>query len=92
MPRAGSRPLSSLLLALDQRLFGNDPLPAHVHSLLWFVVASIVAAAIFRSVLSRTSATIATAIYALASAHMITTAWVASRHALVSAALGAIAV
>ena len=86
------RPLSSLLLALDQRLFGNDPLPAHVHSLLWFVVASIVAAAIFRSVLSRTSATIATAIYALAGAHMMTTAWVASRHALVSAALGAIAV
>lgn len=86
------RPLSSLLLALDAALFGRASLPAHLHSLLWFVLIALVAAAIFRRTLSPRGATLATLVYALAGAHADTTAWLAARHTLVGAALGAVAV
>ncbi len=86
------RPLSSLLLALDDALFGRAALPAHLHSLLWFVLIAIVAAAILRRALSPTGATVATAIYAFAGAHAMTTSWLASRHTLVGACFGAICV
>ena len=86
------RPLSSLLLALDVALFGRAALPAHVHSLLWFVLIACAAAAIFRRVLSPRAATLATLVYVLAGAHADTTAWLAARHTLVGAALGALAV
>ncbi|MCZ7680897.1 MAG: hypothetical protein M5U28_19800 [Sandaracinaceae bacterium] len=86
------RPLSSLLLALDSALFGRASLPAHLHSLLWFVLIALVAAAIFRRTLSPRGATLATLVYALAGAHADTTAWLAARHTLVGAAFGAVAV
>ena len=86
------RPLSSLLLALEVALFDRAAFPAHVHSLLWFVLLACAAAAIFRRALSPRSATLATLVFVLAGAHADTTAWLAARHTLVGAALGALAV
>ncbi len=86
------RPLSSLLLAADVALFGDAALPAHVHSLLWLVMLSVTAAALFRRTLRPTSATFATLVFALAGAHAMTTSWLAARHTLVGATFGAIAV
>ncbi len=86
------RPLSSLLLTSDDALFGQAALPAHVHSLLWFALIAIVAAAIFRRTLRPTSATVATLVFALAGAHAMTTAWLAARHTLVGASFGALVV
>lgn len=86
------RPISSLLLALDSALFGRDAVLAHAHSLLWFLLMAIVVASIHRRALSPVAATVASAIYAVAGAHAMTTGWLAARHTLVGACFGAICV
>ena len=86
------RPLSSLLLALDARLFGRDPFYPHVLSIAWLLVLLSAVSAILVRALRPTSATVAVAIYALAGAHAMTTGFLAARHALLGAALGAICV
>lgn len=42
------RPLSSFLLVLDHRLFANNALPAHLHSLAWFAAIAATFAALMR--------------------------------------------
>lgn len=86
------RPLSSLLTALDVRLFGHDAFAHHVHSLLWWLVLLVVAAALLRRMLPGRWALLALLFYALDEAHTVPLAWLANRNAIVSAAFGFAAV
>ncbi|AKF04483.1 ArnT family glycosyltransferase [Sandaracinus amylolyticus] len=85
------RPLSSALLAIDHALFGRAAFPSHLHSLLWGVLLFATAAALMRRCLDARTAVIASLVYAVAGAHVMTLAWPASRHTMVSAALGGLA-
>ena len=85
------RPLSSLLLYGDHRTFASAPLVLHVHSFLWWVLAVLGARALFVRFFSPRVALLATAAFALAPAHVLPLAWLANREALVSLALGLVA-
>lgn len=86
------RPLSSLTRALDAAVFGRAPLGSHLHSLLWFVALLGIVARLTRRVLRAPEATLATLVYALASAHAMSLAWAAARHVLVGGTFGALAI
>jgi hypothetical protein len=88
------RPLSSLLLALDFKVFGLHPLGWHLHAALWYAALVALVAAILRRALpgSRAVANLAACIYAVDVAHVEPVGWLASRHMLVGVvpALGAL--
>src|SRR5688572_16273418 len=85
------RPLSSALLYLDHKVFGHEALPMHLHSLVWWVLAVVIARSRFRASFSPRVAAIATAIFALAPCHAMPLAWLANREALVSIVFGLLA-
>ncbi|HEU4536123.1 MAG TPA: hypothetical protein VFS00_18490, partial [Polyangiaceae bacterium] len=85
------RPLSSLTLAIDAQLFGRNALAAHLHSLAWFLLLLATAGALLRRWLAPRDAWWASLVYALASGHAMTTAWLSARHGLVGASFGALA-
>lgn len=85
------RPLSSALLWVDYRLFGQAPLLPHLHSLAWWVAAVLAAHALFRRLIPRRGAIAATFIFALAPCHAVPLAWLANREALVSLTFGVLA-
>jgi hypothetical protein len=85
------RPLSSLLLYGDHRTFASAPLVLHVHSFLWWVLAVLGVRALFVRYFSPRVALFATAAFALAPCHVLPLAWLANREALVSLALGLVA-
>src|SRR5579883_3327065 len=82
------RPLSSALLWADHRLFGRDPAAAHVHSLLWWALASAGVYLLLTRLLGRRAALLGGAAYAFSPCHAIPLVWVANREALVATALG----
>jgi hypothetical protein len=84
------RPLSSALLWADHRLLGNDPIPLHVHSFLWWAAAVLAARGLFRRHFNARVAWFATVIFALAPCHTLPLAWLANREALVSLTFGAL--
>ncbi len=83
------RPLPSLLVWLDDALFGDRAFYPHVHSLLWWGAAVFGAYWLFRRTLSYRAAVFATAVFALSACHTIPILWLANRDALVTAAIGA---
>jgi hypothetical protein len=85
------RPLSSALLSADHRLFGNHALPTHVHSLLWWLAACAAVFALLRQCFSVRVACLGTGVFAMAPCHSLPLVWLANREALVSSALGTIA-
>lgn len=85
------RPLSSALLWLDHRVFSHQPLPMHLHSVVWWALAVLAARAFFRRVLPERATTFATIAFALAPCHAMPIAWLANREALVSLAIGTLA-
>lgn len=86
------RPLGSLAVALDQRLFGRAALPSHVAGALLFVAVTAIAFRFFRLILPQNRAGLAALIFALASGHNANLTWVAGRHVLVSGLFGALAI
>ncbi len=86
------RPLSSVIIAGEHALFGRAPLPPHLVGLAWFLVLVGLALAIFRRLLTPARAGLASVIFAAAGGHTMNIAWVATRHSLVGATLGALAV
>lgn len=82
------RPLSSALIALDVKGFGDWALPAYLHSLLWFSLVLGIVVRIHRQVLPERAAFWASLSYAIAGAHAATTSWIAARHVLVGTAFG----
>jgi hypothetical protein len=85
------RPLTSALLVLDTWLFGDAPLPAHLHSLMWFLGMLWVVARLHRRLLPAPVAGVATVLWAIAAGHAMPVAWLASRHPLVSGLPGLLA-
>ncbi|QSQ26099.1 hypothetical protein JY651_14725 [Pyxidicoccus parkwayensis] len=85
------RPLPSALLILDTKLFGEAPFPAHLHSLLWFLAMVSVVGWLHKRLLPVPLAAVATVAYAVAAAHLMPVAWIASRHPLVSGVPGLLA-
>ena len=85
------RPLSSGLLWLDHRVFSHAPLPMHLHSLVWWVLAVLAVRALYKRFFSPRVTLVATAIFALAPCHALPLAWVANRETLVSLVFGALA-
>ncbi|MFZ5895492.1 MAG: hypothetical protein ACOY0T_30830 [Myxococcota bacterium] len=81
------RPISSLLLALDHFLFGRWALAAHLHSMLWMAALALLAAKLYARWLTPRAARAAAFVFALSGVHAVPTAWLASRHTLVSATL-----
>lgn len=78
------RPLSSLLMLLDNRLFGDAAFLYHLHSLIWYVALVALAGLLYRRSLGP-AALVAMALYALDEAHVIPAVWWSNRNALVAA-------
>jgi len=76
------RPLTSLLFAAEDRLFGDAALGYHVSSLLWFGLLLAGVAALFRRILPPTAATLGLAVFGFAAAHSEAYAWISAQHAL----------
>ncbi|MDH5673335.1 MAG: hypothetical protein OEZ06_14370 [Myxococcales bacterium] len=81
------RPLPSLLLALDDALFGVEGVGRHVHSTLWWALLLVAAAALLYRVLPPRLAALALVFYAIDEVHGFPLAWVANRSTLVATAL-----
>jgi hypothetical protein len=81
------RPLSSALLWLDHRVFG-DPFACHLHSFVWWAAAVLAARPLYRRGLSRRAALLATIVFGLSPCHVLPLVWLANRNALVSMTLG----
>jgi hypothetical protein len=83
------RPLSSALLWLDWRVFGErGAFFGHVHSLLWWAASSWGVYRLLREGFARRVALIAAFVFAVAPCHAYPLTWMANREALVSTALG----
>src|SRR4051812_49002678 len=85
------RPLSSVLLVLDHTLAGRHPLLYHLHSMVWYVLAVLAAARLFRRLLPEREATWAALLFAVSPAHWMLAAWPSARHVAISGALVIIA-
>lgn len=85
------RPITSLVFAADDRLFGDAPLGYHLSSLAWYLALLVAAGALFRRVLPAAAATIALAVFGASAAHVEGYAWISARHAVIAGALGAAA-
>lgn len=86
------RPLGSLSIALDQKLFGRAALPSHVFGIGLFFLVTGVALAFFRRTLNPDRAGLAAVLFSLASGHYLNVLWPAGRHVVVGALFGALAV
>jgi hypothetical protein len=86
------RPLSSLLLFADYRLFGQNAILGHAHSLAWWALASAAVYALLKQSLAQRAARIGAIVFALAPCHVVPLLWLANREALVSTAIGTAAV
>ena len=85
------RPLSSALIALEAKLFGERTWLARLHSLLWFLGILGLVAVLHRRVLSISTGRVATLIYAIAAGHALPVSWIAALHTLVCTALSLLA-
>ncbi|HEY8040027.1 MAG TPA: hypothetical protein VIF15_09550 [Polyangiaceae bacterium] len=82
------RPLSSALVWLDHQAFGRHAVWQHLHSLLWWAVATLGVHTLLRRSFPRRAAFFGTLAFALAPCHAVPLVWLANREALVSTALG----
>lgn len=79
------RPLSSALMVLDHALFGRNPVPYHLHSILWYLLTIVAAAGVLRR-LPGAAGGLALLFFALDETHVFPVMWVANRNALVATA------
>jgi len=79
------RPLSSLDLALDHALLDAGGILSHLHGLLWYGALLTLVYQLYCALFDRRVARFATPLYALAGWHTMSLAFVAARHALVTA-------
>lgn len=83
------RPLASALVWADHRVFGEQPLPMHLHSFVWWTLVVLAAHALYRRILRGRPLLVATAAFALAPCHALPLAWLANRETLLALAFGA---
>jgi hypothetical protein len=85
------RPLASLMIYLDHRLFGSNPLPFHLHSVAWWFFMLGTVAAFFRRLLAPATALVAFTLFAFGGAHAHALTWICNRNAFVSIAFSILA-
>lgn len=86
------RPLSSALLWLDYRVFGENGIVfEHLHSLFWWALASVGLFTLLKRQFSPRVATLGVLVFAIAPCHDLPLTWIANREALVSVAIGTFA-
>ena len=85
------RPMPSVLVWLDHRLFGYGALGPHILSFLWWVGAVLAAHMLFRRVLGTGPALPATVVLALSPTLAIPLVWAANRNVIVTLTFGALA-
>ena len=85
------RPLPSVLVWLDHRLFGYGALGPHILSFLWWVGAVLAAHLLYRRALGTGPALAATLVFALSPTFAIPLVWAANRNVIVTLSFGAIA-
>jgi hypothetical protein len=81
------RPLTSASLAMDAWCFGRNAVLAHAHSIAWLLLLITMSARLYQRWFEPAPALLSALVFALAGAHGIPTAWLASRHTLIAAAL-----
>jgi hypothetical protein len=79
------RPLSSALMVLDHSLFGRNPVPYHVHSILWYLLTIVGAAGVLRYLPGAVGG-LALLLFAIDETHAFPVTWVANRNAFVAVA------
>lgn len=85
------RPLSSLLVLADDRLFGDRVALWHLHQIAWWVLLVLLVRGVHKAALPRRAGVVSVAVFALDEAHLFPIAWLANRNALVSAVFGLVA-
>src|SRR5262245_10153307 len=85
------RPLSSALWSVDMALAGDNIWLYHVHSLAIWIVLAVAAALLYRRILPRSVAALATAIFALDESQLAPVQWLSNRGALYALLLGLLA-
>ena len=85
------RPLPSVLVWLDHRLFGYDAFGPHLLSLLWWVGAVLAAHMLYRRTLGPGQSLAATVVFALSPTLAIPLVWAANRNVIVTVTFGAFA-
>ncbi|MBS2014473.1 MAG: glycosyltransferase family 39 protein [Deltaproteobacteria bacterium] len=86
------RPLASAILYGEHKVFGHSALPMHLHSLAWWIAATLAVHSLYKRVLDRRPRLLATAMFALSPCHSLPLAWLANRETLVSLTFGALAI
>jgi hypothetical protein len=81
------RPISEITHWLDFKLFGINPLPAHIHSIAWFLLLSGIVYQLARRIFpdEKLLPMLALAIFILDGQHVATIGWIANRNSLVAA-------
>lgn len=79
------RPLTSLLLAADQRLFGASPLGDHLVSIACYLALVVAVGALLGRILPTGAAMVATIVFAIDPAHVFPWGWIACRHMSIAA-------
>jgi hypothetical protein len=78
------RPLTGLVFAMEDALFGSHAVFDHVSSIVWYLALVAVVGALYRRVFpSGAVAAVATLVFAWSHAHVHPYAWLAARHVLV---------
>lgn len=80
------RPLAGFLMSLDVHLFGDSPLPYHVHSLLWGILLLLSFGLLLRRVLPGRVGAAALAVYTLSTIPSVPILWIVNRYSLVACA------
>ncbi len=86
------RPLASLTHALDHRWLSGAPIAWHAHSLIWFALALVSVALLYRRTLGPAAAAIAVALFSLDDAHGPSVGWLAARNGLVALTFSALSI
>jgi hypothetical protein len=86
------RPVSSWTHAIDNTLFGANAFWSHLHSLIWFGLLVMLALRAYRELIDdRWVVGVASAMFALDSAHGSAVGWISNRNASIVAVVGLIA-
>jgi hypothetical protein len=79
------RPLAAITHWIDDRIWGDQAIPAHLQNVLWYGALILVIAATYRRFSTPVwVAGLATMLYALDGLHFIPIGWIASRNAMMS--------
>ncbi|MFP4502533.1 MAG: hypothetical protein ACLFTT_16175 [Candidatus Hydrogenedentota bacterium] len=86
-----ARPLSSVLMMLDDAVFGDFTVGHHAHSIFWYLVLVGAVALLFRRVLPRSLAVLALVLFVVDEVHWLPVGWWCNRNSVIAMALSVFA-